>query len=454
MPIVENCVPELKGLGKGTSLSPTARKMISRMVLGFILHFGRMSCSAAAGMVASEPVHRGQVSRFLAGRRWQHSNLTRSLVDELLRDEPCDGRYVLIIDATMVSQAGIQTENTFSTGNRQRRPRKGRRYNSKKIARKSVHSFTFALLITPSGTRLPFQIPHYTPQYCKTHGVQHLTTAEAAAELIRQLPLPAGADVVVLGDTAYEAQTVRQACAERGYGWIVPINSERVLAGPKGHRPKVRTLLTAWPQWSPQTIRLPVATGKYVAYRRASRWRIGPKQKSSEYYAHEERRDVQSVGSVRLVFSTKTPNLTAATPETVKILMSNLAHASLAELIELYALRWQIELFFKELKSTLGFAQYRLRKFQAVEGWVQAALLTVLCLERVRKRAMRKRRISSKERDWWASQRLHGLGLAFRQQCQRAELSYLRDRLKTPRGVSKLQRQLTAAIPHEYRVAA
>ena len=34
--------------------------------------------------------------------------------------------------------------------------------------------------------------------------------------------------------------------------------------------------------------------------------------------------------------------------------------------IELYSLRWQIELFFKELKSTLGFAQY------SFQNWLSA----------------------------------------------------------------------------------
>jgi len=41
----------------------------------------------------------------------------------------------------------------------------------------------------------------------------------------------------------------------------------------------------------------------------------------------------------------------------------------------------EIELFFKELKSTLGFRQYRFRKFEAVEGWSQRALTTFLYLE-------------------------------------------------------------------------
>ena len=62
--------------------------------------------------------------------------------------------------------------------------------------------------------------------------------------------------------------------------------------------------------------------------------------------------------------------------------------------IELYSLRWQIELFFKELKSTLGFAQYSFHNFDAVKAWVQTAITTVLYLETLRAERMQDRRLS------------------------------------------------------------
>ena len=46
--------------------------------------------------------------------------------------------------------------------------------------------------------------------------------------------------------------------------------------------------------------------------------------------------------------------------------MTNATKMNVSEVIELYSLRWQIELFFKELKSTLGFSQYRFQYFDAV----------------------------------------------------------------------------------------
>lgn len=453
MIIVSDSAGSLKGFIGRTSLGDHARAMVLNMVLAFIGHRGRMSCSTAAGSVASESIHRGQLTRFLARPRWQSEDFNAPLRDALLQMESGKGMFLFIIDATLVSQAGLKTQNTYSTGNRKRRPKKGRRYNKKKVVHKRCHSFTFGLLITPSGYRVPFQIPHHTKEYCKRQGIQHRTTAASAAEMIRGLPVPDEAEVVVLGDTAYDAKVVRDACDERGYTWIFPANPERVYEGPTGQRPKLRSRLKDWTSLSLKTIRLRASTGKYAGYRRLSKWRVGPKQKPRVYHAYQEKRDVRSVGRVRLVFSTMKPNLKKATPDDVKILMTNAMNRSLSEIIELYSLRWQIELFFKELKSTLGFSQYRFERFEAVKAWVEIAITTVLFLEHMRAKRLADRRLSKKTRQWWRAQRLHGLCAAFRQECDARELKYLSDRLKTTGGVSKLQRLLTAALPAEYRAA-
>jgi hypothetical protein len=453
MVIVSESAAALKGFIAKSGLGELARAMLLRTALAFMLHRGRMSCSQAAGSVASETIHRGELTRFFARPRWQNHDWNTPLRKALLAKESKRGKFVFLIDATLVSQSGKKTENTHCTGNRQRRPRKGRRYNSKKIVHKRCHSFTFGLLITPSGMRIPMQIPHYTKEYCTEYKFVHRTTAEAAAEMIRSLPLPAGAEVIVIGDTAYDAEVVRDACAERGYTWIMPANPERVYQGKRGQRPKLRSRLKDWTSLSLQTIRLRASTGEYADYRRLSKWRLGPKQKPRVYYAYQEKREVYSVGCVQLVFSTMKPNLTAATPDDVKILMTNATGLSTRAVIELYSLRWQIELFFKELKSTLGFDQYRFQSFRAVRAWVETAITTVLFLEHERVQRLQDRRLSKERRAWWQAQRLHGLSAAFRQECDGRELKYLSARLKTPGGIAKLQRLLAAATPPEFRTA-
>jgi hypothetical protein len=216
MIIVTESAAALKTFIAKTSLHDLAQAFVLRMALTFIMHRGRMSCSQAAGCIASETFHRGQLTRFLARPRWQRDDFNAPLRLALLQLEASKGRFFLLIDATLSSQSGRKTQNTHSTGNRKRRPKKGRRYNKKKVTRKRCHSFTFGLLITPSGYRIPWQIPHYTKEYCAQKGLQHRTTAEAAADLIRNLPLPDDADVVVLGDTAYDSRDVHEACEDRG----------------------------------------------------------------------------------------------------------------------------------------------------------------------------------------------------------------------------------------------
>jgi hypothetical protein len=454
MVIVSESAAALKGFIARTGLSELARGMVLRMALAFVGHRGRMSCSQAAVSVASDNRHRGELTRFLARPRWQKHNFNGPLRAALLAKESKRGKFLFLIDATLVSQAGKLTQNTFSTNNYNRgRRTKFRRYGKQKIVYKKCHSFTFGLLITPSGIRIPFEIPHYTKEYCAEHGMVHRTTAEAAAEMIRTLPLPSGAEVTVIGDTAYDAEVVQRVCAERGYMWIMPANPERVYQGAPGQRPKLRSRLKDWTSLSLQTIRLRASTGQYAEYRRLSKWRVGPKQKPRVYYAYQEKLEVRSVGRVQLVFSTMKPNLSAATPDDVKILMTNALHLSVREVIELYSLRWQIELFFKELKSTLGFDQYRFQSFAAVRAWAELAIATVLFLEYERAQRLQDRRLSEERHAWWAAQRLHGLCAAFREECAGRELKYLSQRLKTPGGIAKLQRLLAAATPPEFRTA-
>jgi len=452
--IVTESASPLKSFLAKTQLGLLARLMVMRMVLAFICRRGRMSCSQAACSISAESIHRGQLSRFLARRRWQKFDFNEALRRELLAFEARKGGlFTFIVDATLSSQSGNKTENTFSTGNRKRRPRKGRRYNQKKSNRKNCHSFTFGLLITPSGYRIPFQRPHYTQEYCEEKGIRHRTTAESAADMIRDLPLPETAKVVVLGDSAYDARVVQEACEERHYTWITPANPERVYEGPTGKRLKLRARLKDWERLSLKTIRLQASTGNYAIYRRLSKWRVGSKQKSRVFYAYQEKSEVRRVGSVQLIFSTTKQNLKTATPDDVKILMTNDRSLSVGEVIELYSLRWQIELFFKELKSTLGFAQYSFEKFDAVKAWVETAITTVLFLEYQRAKRLLDRRLSAEQHRWWAAQRLHGLCAAFRQECEARELKYLADRLQTSGGIQKLKRLLANAIPKEYRIA-
>jgi hypothetical protein len=163
---------------------------------------------------------------------------------------------------------------------------------------------------------------------------------------------------------------------------------------------------------------------------------------------------VHSVGEVQLVFSTRIKPTKDRPVEVQKILMTNDLSLSAPHIVELYGLRWQIELFFKELKSTLGFHQYRFRRFEPVEGWDELAQVTILYLEWYRARQLQRRDLSEDKKKWWRWQRTHGLCMAIRQATEQADLQEIAKRLETPTGMQRLKRLLRNALPKESRAAA
>jgi hypothetical protein len=274
-----------------------------------------------------------------------------------------------------------------------------------------------------------------------------------AADVLRQLVVPEAAEVVVLGDTACDADTIRTACAARQWTWIVPLNPERVVAGPKGQRPKVWSLVKDLQAQQFTPVRLTPAQGSFAAQRRVARCRLGPKVKRRTFYVHRERRAVHAVGAVQLVFSTKVKPQQGVAVAVQKILRTNDQKRSAAAVVEWYALRWQVELFFKEVKSTLGLHQYRLRRFAKVEAWVQACRMAFVYWEWYRARQLRRRDLSAAARRWWQWQRSYGLGVAVRQAAEERDLTYLFRWSGTKTGRKKLRQHLRAALPTECREA-
>jgi len=451
--ILPESFPAIKTFTRHLAAIPSLLLLV-RCLGGFLDHRGRMSATQAAGAIRTAPCHRANVGRYLGrlGRRrdWQ---LLEQLADQLLGLESRCGTWVLLLDSTYVGQSGAKTENTFSRANYRPRPKRSNRYQ-KKGPRRSCHAFVMALLLTPSGYRIPLCRCYHTQSYALAKGLTYRTQAELAAELIRQAPIPVGAKTIVIADTAFDAQVIRSACEQRSYSWIVPVNPERVLAGPKGQRPKIRSLVASLQAKDFQAVRLDPGCGEARRHRRLSRYRVGPKVKRRTYHVHGEHFNIHSVGTVLVVFSAMETPQAKVGVGVQKILMTNDRSLTAAAVVELYDRRWQIELFFKELKSTLGFARYSFRHFEKVQGWTQVCLVAFVYLEWRRARQLRRGRLSGPQRRVWESQRSFGGVQAVRQWAEVYELKKLRDWLATPSGCKKLSRLLRAAKTPEYQVSA
>jgi hypothetical protein len=320
------------------------------------------------------------------------------------------------------------------------------------------------LLISPSVLRLPLFRSYYTKDYLKQKNQKRAARKQAplpyrkqtelAGEIVSTVPVPPHAEVIVLGDTAFDAEALQQACAKRRFSWIVSMNQERVLEGPQGKRPKVWSLAASLKSTDFATVKLTPGKGCYVDQRRVASCRMGRKAKTRTFYVHEKKLTVQSLGEVQVVFSTMIEPQRGKPVQIQKALITNDLKLSAAQIVELYDLRWQIELFFKELKSTLGLHQYRFRRFEKVERYVELCLLTFVFLECYRAEKLRCRNLSDDEKKWWRWQRTHGLCVAIRQETEEKELERLAKYTNSKTGMKKLKKILRAARPTEQRNAA
>jgi Transposase DDE domain len=407
------------------------------LVVGFLLPAAKRSVKAAARSIRDDCRDPGRLLHFLLGSN-SPAGLLAAAQHRLLHDarERSDRLHLLLLDSTQHTQHGARAENTFARGNTKPRAKQSAR-QQQKVHRKSCHTFVFALLLCPCGLRIPYWIPFYTKEYCDRRGWKHQTQADLAAQLITALPLARSVPVVVVGDTAFEAKQIRSACARRNYQWIVPINPERRLAQAKP-RPKVLSLIERLKGADFHKTSFRLDQGELAALARVSSSRVRSSKHRRVYWVHRRTADVLSVGEVVLLFSNqKEPTATTAQGVRVqKVLMSNALQAGVEELLRWYGLRWQIELFFKEMKGELGMCQYKARPFERVVGWVNLCVLSYCYLQWYRWQQLQ--RVAAKEKEYWLRARAHDLRGQLRREVEKADVFELLRLANLRRGQKRL----------------
>lgn len=368
------------------------RKVIPRMIASILMSFGNPNYSVIAGKVLSAMRHRSSVSRFFISLRFNPDTILREALCGMLsvRTKRRGGTWFIVIDGTATRRGGFtKIDNAI-------------KYRDKKDNRKGgypstkAHMFLMGLLLAPDGTRFPIPaLPYYTKEYCKNNRLKFKTQVELAAQMIREAPIPSNVEkVIVLADEYYEGEAVHNACRDKGYSYIIPTDSRRCFADEQGHRTAVtlhergrrqryhsRDLL--------RKIVLVEGQEKTAAYRRLSE----PSRKTKRVYrALTENRTVAGLGLVRVTYSWKRKSRKGnhSVGETYKVLISNDVSMSVMEIVEYYELRWQIELFFREMKCVVGFNRFRGNSFTAYARFVSIALLSFMFLEWMRLLAVEK----------------------------------------------------------------
>jgi hypothetical protein len=387
----------------------------------------------------------GSVCRWLARRRFPvdrwYQHACRRLLARAARLDP-DGDWVVILDGTDTHRGGLaKVQNTRRYGKKPKSQKGGR-------AATQTHTLLFGLLILPCGLRLPLPRRRwYTKAYAKSQQQPYKTQPQLAVELLGWLrPLvPPGVRVVVLADSLFDGQGLFGWCRERGWTFITKLKGNRTFADAPGGRIVAYGKSLAAGKF--RRVRLCRGHEATAGYRRQEPRRPRAHEKRVyDYYS--ERRCVSTLGEAQVVYSWKSPAYTPR-PRTDRrqfaVLVTNDRRLSPREVIEYYELRWQIEVFFRELKGQLGLQDYQGTRFDSYERYVSLVLLGYLVLEYQRLRGLAGQAQREEPRGGWATARTAALLQQVQREAVRADLRWVEQRLETPGGRRQLRQALQRA---------
>lgn len=255
----------------------------------------------------------------------------QNIAKALRRPRNRDGSIILAIDSTFKSTRSRRARDLFRQG---------------RGTRVGQHIFVCGLLVFPDHSRLPLR-----PRQ-KRRGKGKPTQCDLAVAMIHEAAdLLGGRDVVVTADAFFFCKKVLRAIRDAGFHYVLACQGNTVLCD--GTR--LDTLAKGIRLTGSCAI-LPSSKGerpkRYSVARRALTLRCG--------------------GTQAVVFSR--PHRTRRAR--MKYLVSDLMDTAVAEIVRLYALRWQIELFFRDAKVYLGLEDYRLSGPHAPENFAMRVVLT------------------------------------------------------------------------------
>ncbi len=440
-------------------LSRPLRTALPAMVLALLLAPHRRCLKTLAGIVLGCRVHASTISRRLRNAAWRTRDWFVDLFDRCLVDvvryerSRAPGRrltrsWMAVIDTTYHSTHAEQMENVILMSRR----RDPNRRNTRQ------HAFVMGLLITASGMRLALpRRSYYTLEYCARYGRRYRSPVQLAA-----------------------ANVIHRVCRERGFRSVFPLDPNRTLstgaaveaAGWRGH--KVVAWTRSWAREEFTLLTLQYANEDHVFLRR----RHGDNRRRAKtlrrYAIAARQATVSNLGTCRVVASYKEnpgvqlvpgqfadwwayhrgPVVYRKHARTLpqrwhsKVLACTDATATARQVVEWYEVRWQIELFFRELKSRLQFGCYVLQKFAAVERYLDLVLMGFLLLERERLRAQQEAGPPQERggEPWVQARTTDGLR-ALEALCQQWNVELLERRLRTAHGRRCLLRELRAMVP-------
>lgn len=454
-PSLQSFCARLKAL-----LTKPQEAFLPALLTGILLLDRKRTQAALARAVATETRAPSSVSRRMKGKVFRTRDLYRAAAKEAIQREAAQAEkgetWYVLIDGVSTQRGGeTKVENAIDY----RKKKKSAKGRSTK-----AHLFVQGLLITPRE-RIPLpRRSYYTKAYVRRENkrrklgrkkgkpLRYKTQVDLAVLIVEELTclgVPEDVEIVVAADELFEGTKLTNACRKHRFTYIAPVDSRRLFADPADPKKGVpgSTLHSHGKHLPRSRFRPLVLTPgeeETASYRRYSK---GSGRRNARHYrvAHE-RRTVAKLGEVGVVYSWKrrrnrAGRLTAR--ETYKVLVCSDPDKSPEWIVEAFELRWQVEIFFRELKSELGLEDFQGTDFCAFERHVDLVLLGFLSLEERRMELLKHTR-SRKEKGRLTRARSAEMKRVLRAETDANDLRLLSRKLKTAEGRRDLLRLLPA----------
>jgi len=326
----------------------------------------------------------------------------------------------IIIDSTAQKKRSKKMENTIIY----------------KKGRTSDHFFVMGILYFPdTNVRIPLPRRLYrTKGYCKKHKCKYRSQVQLAEMMIRNANLPADMQVTVIFDSYFPSEKVINTIRNKGYHFVCSVKDNRVSSSGNQLRLICQERIASGLLKNRIQIRVMSKRSQY-AHKSAQKY------ETKEYITYTEKLSISKMGYVQLVFSHKE----GVNPEqkNLRYIATDILNINTYEILTIYSYRWQIELYFKELKSYLGLGNYQMLPFQAIVRHVDCVIMAFMYLEHERIRKLQKEPNSMQ----WLYARTLQMSYVIGHEVRMTTLSYIKRALKHESDFNKLEQELLKKLP-------
>jgi IS4 transposase len=292
------------------------------------------------------------------------------------------------------------------------------------------------LYFPDTGARIPLPRRLYrTQEYCKKHGYKYRSQVKLAEQMLKYVNLPDDVDVTVIFDSFFLSEGVINAIKRKGYHFVCSVRDNRVDIN---RNKQLKEICQEHISEGLIKNRLEIkVSSKRSRYNQPS----ANKYETNIFITYTEKLVISKMGEVSVVFSRKEDEKSEL--KNMRYILTDKLDINTAEILRIYSYRWQIELYFKELKSYLGLGNYQMLSFKAIVRHVDCVIMAFMYLEYLRICKLQEEP-SSKQ---WRYSRTLEMSYVLQHEVRMTHLAYLKRVIKDESSFVKLEQKLMEKLP-------